>query len=300
VRRSTRVSPFALDLHVLGTPPAFVLSQDQTLQLNFEEFRTGIVEARLRDSRLRCSGRSLNRLTPTRIGAPSEIDCGFRNPSSLGLLFGFQRPSRLSPPRLSATVFPLLGSTPFNPGAAFSISKRLFCQAAVAAPLPPLHLASASTRRRCASPPLLSRGRGTYFASASLVNRLRRLSLPFGSASFAASRGCGFYHRRVECQLPFVDFVFRLFQSRPDASTASAASLLRSRGRGFYHHRILCQPTSSTLFFPPIRLRGRSRPRTKGEGPGTDLRFRALLVARSTGLEPVASGVTGRRSNQLN
>ena len=24
--------PFAYDLHVLGTPPAFVLSQDQTLQ----------------------------------------------------------------------------------------------------------------------------------------------------------------------------------------------------------------------------------------------------------------------------
>ncbi len=34
VRRSTRSpkGPFALDLHVLGTPPAFVLSQDQTLQ----------------------------------------------------------------------------------------------------------------------------------------------------------------------------------------------------------------------------------------------------------------------------
>ena len=28
--------PFAFDLHVLGTPPAFVLSQDQTLQLRFE------------------------------------------------------------------------------------------------------------------------------------------------------------------------------------------------------------------------------------------------------------------------
>ena len=27
--------PFAFDLHVLGTPPAFVLSQDQTLQLIF-------------------------------------------------------------------------------------------------------------------------------------------------------------------------------------------------------------------------------------------------------------------------
>ncbi len=27
---------FSFDLHVLGTPPAFVLSQDQTLQLNIE------------------------------------------------------------------------------------------------------------------------------------------------------------------------------------------------------------------------------------------------------------------------
>src|SRR5204863_4116822 len=35
--RSPVYSPlraFSLDLHVLGTPPAFVLSQDQTLQLN--------------------------------------------------------------------------------------------------------------------------------------------------------------------------------------------------------------------------------------------------------------------------
>ena len=36
MRRSTRIAPFALDLHVLGTPPAFVLSQDQTLQLKIE------------------------------------------------------------------------------------------------------------------------------------------------------------------------------------------------------------------------------------------------------------------------
>ena len=36
VRRSTRLpkEPFALDLHVLGTPPAFVLSQDQTLEFD--------------------------------------------------------------------------------------------------------------------------------------------------------------------------------------------------------------------------------------------------------------------------
>ena len=29
------ISRFSLDLHVLGTPPAFVLSQDQTLEKNF-------------------------------------------------------------------------------------------------------------------------------------------------------------------------------------------------------------------------------------------------------------------------
>src|SRR5712671_4672295 len=39
--RSPVYSPlraFSLDLHVLGTPPAFVLSQDQTLQLRIREF----------------------------------------------------------------------------------------------------------------------------------------------------------------------------------------------------------------------------------------------------------------------
>ena len=34
--------PFLVDLHVLGTPPAFVLSQDQTLRGKF--FQTFIVE----------------------------------------------------------------------------------------------------------------------------------------------------------------------------------------------------------------------------------------------------------------
>ena len=33
---------FSLDLHVLGTPPAFVLSQDQTLQLNLGAIRSGV------------------------------------------------------------------------------------------------------------------------------------------------------------------------------------------------------------------------------------------------------------------
>ena len=40
---SSKITPkgsirrFSLDLHVLGTPPAFVLSQDQTLEKNFSE-----------------------------------------------------------------------------------------------------------------------------------------------------------------------------------------------------------------------------------------------------------------------
>ena len=34
---------FSLDLHVLGTPPAFVLSQDQTLENNFRKLISSIL-----------------------------------------------------------------------------------------------------------------------------------------------------------------------------------------------------------------------------------------------------------------
>ena len=55
VRRSTREPKptFALDLHVLGTPPALILSQDQTLQLNSQR-PTPLAEASV-------AGRHLNR-----------------------------------------------------------------------------------------------------------------------------------------------------------------------------------------------------------------------------------------------
>jgi hypothetical protein len=33
---------FSLDLHVLGMPPALILSQDQTLQFNLEFFALGL------------------------------------------------------------------------------------------------------------------------------------------------------------------------------------------------------------------------------------------------------------------
>ena len=43
MRRCTRApkDPFSLDLHVLSTPPAFVLSQNQTLQLNLDAVHEG-------------------------------------------------------------------------------------------------------------------------------------------------------------------------------------------------------------------------------------------------------------------
>jgi hypothetical protein len=46
VRRFTkRVAPlFSRDLHVLGAPPAFVLSQDQTLQMNLEHGGRQVVD----------------------------------------------------------------------------------------------------------------------------------------------------------------------------------------------------------------------------------------------------------------
>jgi hypothetical protein len=38
---AARIAPaLPLDLHVLGTPPAFNLSQDQTLQLNINNSKT--------------------------------------------------------------------------------------------------------------------------------------------------------------------------------------------------------------------------------------------------------------------
>ena len=51
--------------------------------------------------------------------------------------------------------------------------------------------------------------------------------LPGRQCDLAASRGCGFYHRRIGSPLRFVDFVFRL-SARPGRPTASAASLSRT------------------------------------------------------------------------
>ena len=129
----------------------------------------------------------------------------------LGLLFGFQRPSRLLPLRLCATVLLLLSCTPFNPGAAFFISKRLFCQAAVAAPFHRF----ASPGFNTAPSRFVSSGRGgaepTSFprlVSTRLVDSFFHLA-----SAFAVSRGGGFYHHRVGSQLrsPTSYFAFHCF-----------------------------------------------------------------------------------------
>jgi len=63
-----------------------------------------------------------------------------------------------------------------------------------------------TSRRSALFLPFFEEGRGTYFASASRVNSLRRLSssrrLDFvACATFAVSEGGGFYHHRVGSQL---------------------------------------------------------------------------------------------------
>src|SRR6186997_3552602 len=71
--------PFAFDLHVLGTPPAFVLSQDQTLQL---KCGTG-------DQGHRVANRRMSRAAPCEAAGLSLRD----SPSGWHVLSSFQRTS---------------------------------------------------------------------------------------------------------------------------------------------------------------------------------------------------------------
>ena len=65
VRRCTHLAVFSLDLHVLGTPPAFVLSQDQTLQL----FLIGAYPALIHSSSCPAKGH----LAPLKVHAGTAI-----------------------------------------------------------------------------------------------------------------------------------------------------------------------------------------------------------------------------------
>jgi hypothetical protein len=73
-----------------------------------------LAKARLRDSRLRCSGHSGIDSRRLALERPLRIDCGFRNLFFLGLLFGFQRPSRLLATAALCYRFPTTRQLPFQ------------------------------------------------------------------------------------------------------------------------------------------------------------------------------------------
>jgi hypothetical protein len=135
----------------------------------------------------------------------------------LGLLFGFQRPSRLLPPRLRATVLLLLGCTPFNFGAAFFISKRFLCQAAIAVCLhrfislgisiAPLRIASSYRGARN----LLRIRVSCQLASSTLSSTSFRLP-PFRGAAASTTTALGVNFAR---RLRISSFVFHCFSRRP-------------------------------------------------------------------------------------
>jgi len=170
----------------------------------------------------------------------------------LGLLFGFQRPSRLLPLRLRATVLLLLRCTPFNLGGCTLYFGAAFLSSGCCRFASPLRLAG-SPRRAVAPCFFLSRGRGTYFASASRVNSLRR---PFFRLAVASSPARLRRFERLRLLPPprwestsLADFFISSFTASAGASVASATSLFRPRGRGFYHHRVGSQPRTADSVF---------------------------------------------------
>ncbi|WP_233261509.1 hypothetical protein, partial [Vitiosangium sp. GDMCC 1.1324] len=167
----------------------------------------------------------------------------------LGLLFGFQRPSRLLLPRLRATVFftsrlhpvQLRGRLLYFEPASLSSDR---CRSV--SPLRPDSALLGAVALRFP----FREGRGIYCFSASAVNPLRRLSssrrLDFVAlATSAVSRGCGFYHRRVGSQLRSLTFYF-VFHCFVGGLRRQCDFAFPSEGRGFYHHRVESQPLIQT------------------------------------------------------
>ena len=107
---STRASPgFSFDLHVLGAPPAFVLSQDQTLHRDFNP--TGkLVEREIGEPPVRVTSAPFRQLCTT---APEGVSpCGIDDDVSRdtpALAFGVTVPfsrSRCEADRGRKTTFP--------------------------------------------------------------------------------------------------------------------------------------------------------------------------------------------------
>ena len=92
VRHFTTLAGFSFDLHVLGTPPALVLSQDQTLQFDFLESHRRDVPPDI--WLFICSIPARGRITPASSRFCFFVSCDQRGRGirkNWRLLFGFQR-----------------------------------------------------------------------------------------------------------------------------------------------------------------------------------------------------------------
>ena len=161
--RSPVYSPlraFSLDLHVLGTPPAFVLSQDQTLQLSI-----GASNPKAQSlSRLTAAatGASTPHSAAKRSAAVHSKHCEFRNPSSWTCYPVFRdRPGTpFLTPHFRRPRLPAVSNTPARgppPTAANCCASR----ALLRLPLPPSEPPRATP---------IFRGRAVYQRQAPAVN----------------------------------------------------------------------------------------------------------------------------------
>jgi hypothetical protein len=92
---STRASPgFSFDLHVLGAPPAFVLSQDQTLHRDLRPspgLAGGVIDQRVAETG------SLSRSRQRLHGGPSEVSLGRVSPCGIDVNVSAGLPREIEP-----------------------------------------------------------------------------------------------------------------------------------------------------------------------------------------------------------
>ena len=233
--------PFALDLHVLGTPPAFVLSQDQTLQLKFEDLNrhpSGPAKE------LPTSLFGAPRIRAQRDSRDLRIDCEFRNSSWACYLVFKDRVA------CCCRDFLLLSTSqlhPIQPRGTQCLFRSGF---SVKRPLPLRFHRFASPGVNIAPERFVSFFRG----GAEPTSFPPSLSTDFVDPSLSADsvpspvrlrrfEGRRFYHRRVRCQLRSLTsyFVFQFARELPPplrlcfpvrggaASTTAASGVNRLR-----------------------------------------------------------------------
>ena len=219
MRRSTRIAPFALDLHVLGTPPAFVLSQDQTLQLNSVEFELASAWLPAKESPARCSSGTPARALALLLGALRELTASFRNRLLLGLAIWFSKTEPLVLLHGFVLPFPILIGFPLNRGGDSFIRASGLVNFRSAASLLSAFPAQWPF-------PLSRRGAASTSLPPPCVNRFRRFVQPTS----------------------IIPVTYSTFQ----VPRLISCCRIRSRGRGFYFAAASwCQPTSSTFHSTP-------------------------------------------------